>query len=197
MVSGFVAVAVWGGLVCSAVIFLKKDIKTFVAYRSVIHMGLVVVGVLSGTPFGLAAAVTTMLAHGLRSSGLFFLAAAVARKTGGRGLPLIKGMLVAFPKLMLFLFVVAALNIAAPPSLNLLGELLTVVPFLQLLPWCYPLLGAVMFLRVAINIFLYCRVAHGKLGSVKTRGDLKDCQLLCLAAHLVPYGLLFKLELFS
>lgn len=177
-------------------IFLKKDIKTFVAYSSVIHMGLVVLGVLRGTVYGYAAAVVTMLAHGIRRSALFFLAARVASKTGGRGIPLIKGLLNAYPKLMLLVFVVCSLNMAAPPSLNLLGELFSVVPFLVYLPGVYVILGLVIFLSVAINIFLYCRVRHGKAGYMKTEVSTQASQIICIVAHLVPYLLLFKLEAF-
>ena len=182
-------------LLCSFVILLKKDIKTFVAYRRVIHMGLIVLGVLRGTPYGFAAAVLIMLAHGLSSSGLFCLAAILASKTGGRGITLIKGQLVGYPKLALFVFLVVCLNMAAPPSLNLLGELMSVVPFLIHIPILYPLLAVIIFLSVAINMYLYCRVSHGKRTYAKFQRDLRGSQLLCIFAHLFPYLLLLKLEI--
>jgi len=189
-----ISTAIWGSLLCSFVIFLKKDVKTFVAYRSVIHIGLVVLGVLRGTSFGYTAAVVTMLAHGLRRSALFCLAAIMATKTGGRGIPLIKGLLTLYPKLILLVFVTCSLNIAAPPSLNLLGELFSVVPFLLYLPSLYLLLGFVIFLSVAINMFLYCRVRHGKVSYLKIGGRTQARQIVCLVAHFIPYLLLFKLE---
>lgn len=189
-----IGTGVWGILVSSIVIFSKKDIKTFVAYRSVIHMSLVVLGVLRGTTYGLASAIVTILAHGMSRSALFCLAAMLASKTGGRGIPLIKGLLTAFPKIMLLVFVFCRLNMAAPPSLNLLGELYSVIPFLTYLPYLYLLLGLVMFLSVAINIFLYCSVRHGKMGYVKILSGTPARQIICLTAHLIPYVLLLKLE---
>lgn len=188
--------AVWGSILCSFVIFLKKDIKTFVAYSSVIHIGLVVLGVLRGTTYGYRAAVITMLAHGIRRSALFCLAAILASKTGGRGIPLIKGFLTAYPKLILLVFITCRLNMAAPPSLNLLGELFSVVPFLLYLPKFYLLLAFVIFLSVAINIFLYCTVRHGKARYLKIEGRTQASQIICLVAHFIPYLLLLKLETF-
>lgn len=58
---------VWGGLVCLA----ERDLKRLIAYSSVAHMGFVILGIASGTPAGVTAALYGNLAHGVVSALLF------------------------------------------------------------------------------------------------------------------------------
>lgn len=67
-----------------------------------------------------------MLAHGLCSSGLFCLTNIVYERLGRRSLYLSKGLLNIIPRFSLWWFLLSSSNIAAPPSLNLLGEILLI-----------------------------------------------------------------------
>lgn len=58
---------VWGGLIC----LVERDLKRLIAYSSVAHMGFVVLGLASGSPTGLQAALIGNIAHGLVSALLF------------------------------------------------------------------------------------------------------------------------------
>lgn len=60
-----------------------------------------------------------MVAHGLCSSGMFFLASETYKCYRTRRLFLVKGGLVLVPGVALCWFLMCAINIAAPPSLNL------------------------------------------------------------------------------
>ena len=50
------------------------DIKRAIAYASVSHMGLVVLGIFSGTMEGIVGGIYMMVSHGIISSGLFICA---------------------------------------------------------------------------------------------------------------------------
>ena len=66
---------IYGALACLA----QTDMKRLIAFSSVSHMGFVMLGIASGTEFGLNAAVFG-IAHGLITGMLFFLAGSVKER---------------------------------------------------------------------------------------------------------------------
>jgi len=64
-----------------------------------------------------------MVGHGLCSSGLFCLANINYISAHSRSLVLVKGMIGLIPRLRMIWFLLVSSNMAAPPSLNLLGEI--------------------------------------------------------------------------
>lgn len=72
-------------------------------------------------------AVIVIIGHGLCSSGLFCLANMVYERVGSRSLLVSKGLINFIPRMALWWFLLRAGNIAAPPTLNLLGEIRLIV----------------------------------------------------------------------
>lgn len=64
-----------------------------------------------------------IVGHGLCSSGLFCLANIVYERMGSRRLLINKGLLNFMPRIALWWFLLSVANMAAPPSINLLGEI--------------------------------------------------------------------------
>merc|ERR1711893_463379 len=112
---------------------------------------------------GVLRATTTIVAHGISSSALFCLAYFTYEKVHSRSLSYSSGLLVAYPRLALMWFIFTAINIAAPGTLNLLGELL-IVPCLYR---CHSILvvviGLIVFFRAVYNMYLYTRICHGQI----------------------------------
>lgn len=69
---------IWGSLVC----LVEPDLKRLIAYSSVAHMGFVVLGLSTGTPAGLQAALYGNLAHGVISALLFVVVGGLKRQWG-------------------------------------------------------------------------------------------------------------------
>lgn len=92
---------------------------------------MMVLGVLRGSPLGVYGGVLMIIAHGIRSPGIFILANFNYEVVKSRGLVLQKGLLSTQPKLGLFWFILVAANIAAPPSLNLAGEVFVYISLLK------------------------------------------------------------------
>lgn len=64
-------VGMWGGCLSAFVCLRQVDGKSLIAYSSVGHISLVLVGILRGSVIGWYGALYIMVAHGLSSSGLF------------------------------------------------------------------------------------------------------------------------------
>jgi NADH:ubiquinone oxidoreductase subunit 4 (subunit M) len=88
-----------GGVLVRFVCFVQVDMKSLVAYSSVVHMGILLSGLGVGFLIGFDGALLIIVGHGLVSSGLFFLVGCVYDRTGRRRLLLNKGMIIVFPRL--------------------------------------------------------------------------------------------------
>lgn len=69
-----------GSLIC----LRQTDVKSLVAYSSVAHMALVLLGIRTTRSLGLAGAIIIIVAHGLCSSGLFRLVGIVYERVSSR-----------------------------------------------------------------------------------------------------------------
>lgn len=70
----------------------QVDLKSLVAYSSVGHMGFVLLGIASQTEAGFAGAMFMMVAHGIISPLLFFIAGTIGHATNTRDIPKLKGI---------------------------------------------------------------------------------------------------------
>nr|YP_009645786.1 NADH dehydrogenase subunit 4 [Cuneopsis heudei]QBS54511.1 NADH dehydrogenase subunit 4 [Cuneopsis heudei] len=151
-----------GGIVASMVCFAQNDVKSLVAYSSIGHMSLVLGGVYSNTDWGWLGCLLMMVAHGLCSSGLFFLASETYKCYGTRSLFLVKGGLVLVPGVALCWFLMCAINMAAPPSLNLWSELMLGISVLSYSTVFALLTGVMTFLSGLYSWYLYSITQHGQ-----------------------------------
>ncbi len=86
---------IYGALGCLA----QKDMKRLIAFSSVAHMGFIMLGVATLTDFGINAAVFGMVAHGLITGMLFFIAGSVQERFGTREISRLGGLLTQAPHL--------------------------------------------------------------------------------------------------
>jgi len=122
----FIIISLLGGFIVSLICLRQRDIKSLIAYSSVAHIGIAVRGILTLTSIGFCGALSIILAHGLCSSGLFCLANISYERTSRRRIYINKGLINLIPNLSLWWFLLCSRNIAAPPSLNLIREILLI-----------------------------------------------------------------------
>lgn len=162
----------------------QVDVKALIAYRSVTHIGLVIMASLGGSVWGYYGALVGIVAHGLVSSFLFVLANLGYRVFSSRRLFLTKGVISFCPLLRFFWFLALGANMGMPPSLNLVREVMMVVgisylSYMILLP-----VGIRLFLSAAYRLYLFVRVQYGDVARV--RGGISVRAIGCCFFHLVP-----------
>nr|YP_009236881.1 NADH dehydrogenase subunit 4 [Spiniphilus spinicornis]AMJ17346.1 NADH dehydrogenase subunit 4 [Spiniphilus spinicornis]QVM79148.1 NADH dehydrogenase subunit 4 [Spiniphilus spinicornis] len=154
-----------GGFFVSLVCVRQSDIKSLIAYSSVAHMGLVLAGIMTLNIWGFLGSLVMMVAHGLCSSGLFCLANIAYERVGSRSLYLNKGLLNIMPSLSLWWFLLCSSNMAAPPSLNLLGEIVLINSLISYSGMNMILLSLISFFSAVYSLFLYSFTQHGAYNS--------------------------------
>ena len=160
-ISFIFALAVWGGVLTSVICFRQIDLKSLIAYSSVGHISLILAGAFSNTTWGWAGALALIISHGFCSSALFALANYTYEKRRTRSLFLSKGILMLLPALTLWWFLFSVINMAAPPSINLLGEIMIFPATIFFSIYCLLPLGLISFLAALYSMYLYTSTQHG------------------------------------
>ena len=109
---------IYGALGCLA----QTDMKRLIAFSSVAHMGYVMLGISTLTDFGLNAAMFGMVAHGLITGMLFFIAGSVKERYHTLEIKRLSGMLVQMPKLGWILGFSAMASLGLPGLAGFWGE---------------------------------------------------------------------------
>nr|WMQ52330.1 NADH dehydrogenase subunit 4 [Ceutorhynchus albosuturalis] len=186
-----IVISLVGGMIISMICLRQSDMKSLIAYSSVSHMGLVLSGILVMNLYGYWGALVLMLAHGLCSSGLFCLANMSYERTHSRSIYINKGMMNILPSFSLWWFLLCSSNMAAPPSLNLFGEILlmiSLVAFSKLLMFS---LCFMAFYSAAYSLFLYAYTQHGSYyAGIYSMNFINIREYFLLFLHWVPLNLL-------
>ena len=74
ILSFYLSMAIIGSIVSSLICLRQRDIKSLIAYSSVVHMGFVTIGLMSGSELGYSRAIIMVIAHGISSPILFAIA---------------------------------------------------------------------------------------------------------------------------
>nr|WMY23957.1 NADH dehydrogenase subunit 4 [Eutermellus aquilinus] len=187
----WVALGLVGGLFVSLFCMRQTDLKSLIAYSSVAHMSMVIGGIMTLSYWGVCSSFALMVAHGLCSSGLFCLSNISYERFGSRSLLVNKGLINLMPSMAMWWFLLSACNMAAPPSLNLLGEIGLLS---SLVSWSWCLMFVLVFLSffsAAYTLYLYSYSQHGFIYS-----GVYSCSLgysrefLLLFLHWFPLNLI-------
>ena len=157
----YLSLRVWGAIYCRIICIRQWDLKRLIAYSSVVHMGVVTVGVVRGIKVGYQCAVIIVVAHGLCSPILFALAYLVYNSSHTRLISRNKGTL-GTPVMSFLLFLLLAINMGVPPSINLWREVLIFISFISIITYSSVFLIVVAFLGVVYNLFIYVSLRQSK-----------------------------------
>nr|WJW73796.1 NADH dehydrogenase subunit 4 [Pseudomicrodon sp.] len=194
----FMSISLIGGMLVSFICLRQMDLKSLIAYSSVAHMSLVLGGMFTFSNWGMNGSYILMVAHGLCSSGLFCLANITYERLMSRSLMINKGLINFMPSMTLWWFLLCSGNMAAPPTLNLLGEIYLLN---SIVSWSWVsmfILIISFFFSAAYTLYLYAYTQHGKYYSgIYSFSMGFNREYLLLFLHWLPLNLLLlKSEMF-
>nr|YP_011010311.1 NADH dehydrogenase subunit 4 [Metrocoris ciliatus]WPW46926.1 NADH dehydrogenase subunit 4 [Metrocoris ciliatus] len=194
----FIVLSLFGMMMIGFICMFQVDMKSLIAYSSVSHMALVICGIFSMNYMGLLGSLILMIGHGLCSSGLFCLANIVYERSNSRSFYFNKGLITLMPSLSFFWFMFCANNMASPPSLNLLGEIMIINSMMSWCNYTFIFLFFGSFLSCCYSIYLYSNTQHGTLYSgLKTLISVNIREYMLLFFHWLPLNfLILKIDIF-
>jgi NADH-ubiquinone oxidoreductase chain 4 len=126
IVNIYISVRLIGSVLVSILCLRLTDLKIIIAYSSVSHIGCVLIPILISNSISSFGGILLILAHGVRSSAIFLISFYLYQINYSRRLLITKGLLIRSGLISLFWFLILMINIAAPPTLNLLAEILVI-----------------------------------------------------------------------
>jgi len=103
---------------------VQTDTKRIIAYSSISHMNLAILGIFSWNPEALQGAIYQMLSHGITSAGLFFLIGFIYDRHHTRDITYYGGLATVMPLYSTALFFFTIANMGFPGTSSFVGELL-------------------------------------------------------------------------
>ncbi len=154
----------------SLVALMQADMKKLIAYSSVAHMGVVMVGLFTFNAQGIQGALFQMLSHGVVSAALFLCVGVVYDRMHTREIARYGGLAHRMPAYAIVFMVFTMASIGLPGTSGFVGEFLVLVGAFHVSLYLAVLASLGMILGAAYMLFLYRRVIFGQL----TRDDLKS-----------------------
>lgn len=171
---------------------VQQDTKTLIAYSSIGHMGVVVLGIFSNTIQGIEGAILLSIAHAFVSPALFICVGGIIyERTGTRLIKYIRGLVIYMPVFTILFFVFTICNMGIPLSLNYLGEALSLMGIWQINPFVCILGGTGIVLSACYSIYIYNRISYGSYSPhLKPMKDISRREFIILISLLIPTVLL-------
>jgi len=171
------------GIVYGAWLALAQDdIKKLIAYSSISHLGVVMLGIFALNHLGVQGALIQMINHGISTAGLFFVVGFLYERRHTRQISDYGGIAKQLPILASFYFVISLSSMGMPGTNGFVGEFLILTGAFRA-DWRF---GAIAIMGVVLGaaylIWLYQRVMQGPLENPKNkvlvdldRGEIAIC----------------------
>lgn len=156
-------VAVIGIIYASFTAIRQTDFKRIIAYTSIAHMNLVILGIFSFNSLGIEGAILQSLSHGFVASALFLVIGVVYDRYRTRIIQYYGGLATVMPLYIIIFFFFTLANISFPGTSSFVGEFLILVGSFKVNS-SITFLGATgIIIGGAYSLWLFNRIAFGNL----------------------------------
>nr|AEF33910.1 NADH dehydrogenase subunit 4 [Flammulina velutipes] len=171
---------------------VQQDTKRLIAYSSIAHMGVVVLGLFSNTIQGIQGGILMGIAHGFVSPALFICVGGVIfDRLHTRTILNIRGLVTYMPVFTILFFLFTLANTGIPLTLNFLGEQLSLIGIFERNPIIAVIGASGIVLSAIYSMFLYNRISYGSYSPLlNPLKDISRREFMLLFSLLIPTILL-------
>ncbi len=159
----FLALALIGVIYGALVAMIQPDMKKLVAYSSVSHLGMCVLGLFALNPNGIAGGIFQMVNHGISTSGLFLIVGIVYERRHTRMIADFGGLSKQMPVYATIFMIMTMSSIGLPGLNGFIGEFAILQGAFQAFPWVAIVACSGIVLGAAYMLWLYQRTMFGPL----------------------------------
>jgi NADH-quinone oxidoreductase subunit M len=177
-----VALAIIGIIYGALVAMIQKDMKKLVAYSSVSHLGLCMLGMFALNPNAMKGALFQMVNHGISTPGLFLVVSVVYERRHTRMIADYGGLSKTMPVYATIFMIMTMSSIGLPGLNGFIGEFAILAGTFQTWPWAAVLATSGIILGAAYMLWMYQRVMFGPITKVNAEmSDLSTREWLVFA----------------
>jgi len=162
---------VYGGLLA----WKQTDLKRMIAYSSVSHMGVVLLGIAALNVAGLSGAISQMVAHGLVAGALFLLIGLLYERTHTREIGHYSSLIRITPKFALFIILASVAAVGLPGTVGFIAEFHILIGGFKQWGWLVIVLTLGVLISATYSIRTVTRLFTGPVQ--KNMLEVKDLQL--------------------
>jgi NADH-quinone oxidoreductase subunit M len=181
---------IYGGMLA----WRQTDLKAMIAYSSISHMGIVLLGIAALNIAGLTGALLQMLAHGLVAGALFLLIGLLYERTHTRDVNDYSSLMQVTPRFAFFTSLALLAGVAVPGTAGFIAELHAIIGTYEAWGWVVLLVSVGMLITAAYSVRTIGRLFTGPVHSrMRDIQDLRPLELTAagvLAAGIVLLGII-------
>ena len=149
----------------SLITLRQTDLKVIIAYSSISHMMITIMGIISNTYIGINGSLILSIAHGLVSPALFIIVGGILYdRYHNRLIYYYQGLITYMPKLSIYLIILSFANIGAPITLNFIGELLSIAGTINK----SPIIGSIAAITILLSASYQLKITNRLTGGIKS-----------------------------
>ncbi|HIM94174.1 MAG TPA: NADH-quinone oxidoreductase subunit M [Campylobacterales bacterium] len=153
--------------------FAQKDMKQVIAYSSVSHMGIIMIGVFAMNAEGLSGSIFLMLSHGIVSGALFMLVGVIYERRGTKIMSEFGGLASVMPVYATIYGVMLMASVGLPLTIGFVGEFLVLLGFYKVSVVGTIIAGSTIIIGSIYMLNLFKKSFFGPLTNEKNK-NLKD-----------------------
>ncbi len=164
------------------VAYAQEDMKQVIAYSSVSHMGVIILGTFALNVEGIGGSIFLMISHGIVSGALFMLVGVLYDRRHTKMIAEYGGIAKIMPKYALVFGIMLMASVGLPLTIGFVGEFLSLLGFFKVSPVITLLAGLTIILGTVYMLVLYKKVFFGPLTNEKNKKlvDIKGRELAAL-----------------
>lgn len=162
-------IAIVGVIYASLTAIRQTDMKRIIAYSSIAHMNMVILGIFSFNIIGVEGSIIQSISHGFVSGGLFLLVGVLYDRYHSRFIYYYGGLIHMMPLYAIFFLVFTLANIALPGTSSFVGEFLLLVGLYKINVFACIISALGVILSGTYSLWLYNRVIFGNLKKDSTQ----------------------------
>jgi len=155
------------------VAYAQKDMKQVIAYSSVSHMGIIMVGIFAMNAEGISGSVFQMLSHGIVSGALFMLVGVIYDRRHTKLMSEFGGLASVMPKYAVIFGIMLMASVGLPLTIGFVGEFLVLLGFYHVSPVMTVLAGTSIIIGAIYMLSVYKSSFFGPVTNEENR-KLKD-----------------------
>jgi len=166
------------------VAYAQKDMKQVIAYSSISHMGIIVLGTFAMNVEGIAGSIFQMLSHGIVSGALFLLVGVIYDRRHTKELSQFGGIAKVMPNYATIFVIMTMASVGLPLTIGFIGEYLSLLGFFKVSPVLTVIAGTSIILGAVYMLNITRKTFFGPLTNPENK-KLKDLNAKELTA-LIP-----------
>ena len=164
------------------VAYAQEDMKQVIAYSSVSHMGVIILGIFALNVEGIGGSIFLMISHGIVSGALFMLVGVLYDRRHTKMISEYGGIAAVMPKYAVIFGVMLMGSVGLPLTIGFVGEFLSLLGFFKTQPILTVIAGLTIILGAVYMLVLYKKVFFGPVTNEKNKvlEDVKGRELVAL-----------------